>query len=54
MGNGYFQAGLQDRITYFDVFFATCRTTVRDLRGTGNSWSSYIQNLHFDEGTSPS
>ena len=21
MGNGYFQAGLQDRITYFDVFF---------------------------------
>ena len=21
MGNGYFQAGYQDRITYFDVFF---------------------------------
>ena len=21
MGNGYFRAGLQDRITYFDVFF---------------------------------
>ena len=21
MGSGYFQAGLQDRITYFDVFF---------------------------------
>ena len=21
MGNGYFEAGLQDRITYFDVFF---------------------------------
>ena len=21
MGNGYFQAGMQDRITYFDVFF---------------------------------
>ena len=21
MGNGYFQAGFQDRMTYFDVFF---------------------------------
>ena len=21
MGNGYFQAGMQDQVTYFDVFF---------------------------------
>ena len=37
MGNGYFRAGLQDRITYFDVFFrnvpdnggfAVCGTSV--------------------------
>ena len=28
MGNGYFEAGLQNRITYFDVFFrATCGTS---------------------------
>ena len=23
MGNGYFQSGYKDRITYFDVFFRT-------------------------------
>ena len=26
MGNGYLKAGFQDRITYFDVFSARCRT----------------------------
>lgn len=27
MGNGYFESGYKDRITYFDVFSAGCRTT---------------------------
>ena len=30
MGNGYFQAGMRDRITYFDVFF-------RDVPDKGGS-----------------
>ncbi len=50
MGNGYFQAGYQDRITYFDVFF-------RDVPDKGgfavcaglDQLIDYIQNLHFDE-----
>ena len=50
MGNGYFQAGLQDRITYFDVFF-------RDVPDKGgfavcaglDQLIDYIQDLHFDE-----
>ena len=25
MGNGYLQAGLKDRMTYFDVFSGMCR-----------------------------
>ena len=50
MGNGYFRAGLQDRITYFDVFFrnvpdnggfAVCAGLEQLVR--------YIQDLHFDE-----
>ena len=50
MGNGYFQAGYQDRITYFDVFF-------RDVPDKGgfavcaglDQLIDYIENLHFDE-----
>jgi len=50
MGNGYFQAGYKDRITYFDVFF-------RDVPDKGGfavcaglgQLIEYIQNLHFDE-----
>ena len=50
MGNGYFQAGLQDRITYFDVFFRN----VPDNGGFAvcaglEQLVQYIQNLHFDE-----
>ena len=50
MGNGYLQAGLQDRITYFDVFFrnvpdnggfAICAGLEQLVR--------YIQKLHFAE-----
>ncbi|MCI9121718.1 MAG: nicotinate phosphoribosyltransferase [Oscillibacter sp.] len=50
MGSGYFQTGLQDRITYFDVFF-------RDVPDRGGfavcagleQLIDYIQNLHFGE-----
>ena len=50
MGNGYFNAGYQDRVTYFDVFF-------RDVPDKGgfavcaglSQLIDYIENLHFDE-----
>lgn len=50
MGNGYFEAGLQDRITYFDVFF-------RDVPDHGgyaicaglDRIIDYILDLHFSE-----
>ena len=50
MGNGYFVSGMQDRMTYFDVFF-------RDVpEGGGFAIAAgleqiidYVQNLHFDE-----
>ena len=49
MGNGYWKAGFQDRITYFDVFF-------RDVPDKGGfaicaglgQLIDYIQDLHFD------
>lgn len=50
MGNGYYQAGLKDEITYFDVFFRS----VPDKGGFAicaglGQLIEYIQNLHFDE-----
>ncbi|MCI8398984.1 MAG: nicotinate phosphoribosyltransferase [Oscillibacter sp.] len=50
MGNGYLQAGLQDRITYFDVFFRN----VPDKGGFAicaglEQLIDYILDLHFDE-----
>ena len=50
MGNGYFVSGMQDRMTYFDVFF-------RDVPDGGGFAIAagleqiiyYVQNLHFDE-----
>ena len=50
MGNGYFQSGYQNRITYFDVFFRN----VPDNGGFAicaglEPLIDYIQNLHFDE-----
>ena len=38
MGNGYFQAGYQDRITYFDVFSGTCPT--RAASPCARGWTS--------------
>ena len=48
MGNGYFQAGMQDRITYFDVVFQN----VPDKGGYAicaglEQLIDYIRNLHF-------
>lgn len=50
MGNGYFQNGYKDRITYFDVFFRE----VPDKGGFAicaglDQVIDYIQDLHFDE-----
>lgn len=50
MGNGYFDHGLQDRITYFDVFFRT----VPDDGGVAIAAGleqviDYIQELHFTD-----
>ncbi len=50
MGNGYFESGMWDRITYFDVFY-------RDVPDGGGfaiaagleQIVDYIRNLHFDE-----
>ena len=49
MSNGYFQGGMRDRITYFDVFFRN----VPDSGGFAicgglNQLIKYIENLHFD------
>ena len=40
MGNGYFQSGLQDRICYFDMFFASVRITAASPSQPGWSRSS--------------
>ena len=50
MGNGYFDHGLKDRITYFDVFFRE----VPDGGGVAIAAGleqviDYIENLHFTE-----
>ena len=50
MSNGYFQAGFQDRVTYFDVFFRN----VPDRGGFAicaglDQLIDYIEDLHFDE-----
>lgn len=50
MGNGYFETGLKDRITYFDVFFRQ----VPDHGGFAIAAGleqiiEYIKNLHFSE-----
>ena len=50
MGNGYFDHGMKDRITYFDVFFRK----VPDGGGMAIAAGleqiiDYIENLHFSE-----
>ncbi|WP_409968176.1 nicotinate phosphoribosyltransferase [Bengtsoniella intestinalis] len=49
MGNGYLQAGYQDRITYFDVFFRSVPDNGGFAIAAGlEQLIEYIQNLHFD------
>ncbi len=50
MANGYFRQGMQDRITYFDVFFRRVPDEGGFAIAAGlEQLVEYIQNLHFDE-----
>ena len=50
MGNGYFQSGYKDRITYFDVFFRTVPDNGGFAIAAGLEQAiEYVQQLHFDE-----
>ena len=48
MGNGYFEKGYRDRITYFDLFFRRCPDGGGFAIAAGlEQIVDYIQNLHF-------
>ena len=48
MGNGYFEAGMKDRICYFDVFFRKCPDNGGFAIAAGlEQIIDYIQKLHF-------
>ena len=50
MGNGYFNCGYKDRITYFDVFFRTIPDGGGFAIAAGlEQIVKYIEDLHFDE-----
>src|SRR5699024_8887726 len=50
MANGYFRQGLQDRITYFDVFFRRVPDGGGYAIAAGlEQLVDYIRDLHFDE-----
>ena len=50
MGNGYFVQGMQDRITYFDIFFRSVPDNGGFAIAAGLEQAiEYIQNLHFGE-----
>ena len=50
MGNGYWKAGYQDRITYFDVFFRNVPDEGGYAIAAGlEQIVDYVQNLHFTE-----
>lgn len=49
MGNGYFECGYQNRVTYFDVFFRTVPDNGGFAIAAGLEQAvRYIQDLHFD------
>ena len=49
MGNGYFEKGYKDRITYFDLFFRRCPDGGGFAIAAGlEQIVDYIQNLRFD------
>ena len=50
MSNGYFACGMQDRITYFDIFFRTVPDNGGFAIAAGLEQAvEYIQQLHFDD-----
>ena len=50
MGNGYLKAGVQDRITYFDVYFRAVPDGGGFAIAAGlEQLIDYIEDLHFDE-----
>lgn len=50
MGNGYFENGMQDRITYFDVFFREVPDGGGFAIAAGlEQIIDYVQQLHFSE-----
>ena len=50
MGNGYLEHGMQDRITYFDVFFRSVPDDGGYAIAAGlEQIIDYIENLHFTE-----
>ena len=50
MGNGYFEAGLKDKITYFDLFYRTVPDGGGFTIAAGLEQAiDYIRNLHFSE-----
>ena len=49
MGNGYFVQGMQDRITYFDIFFRSVPDNGGFAIAAGLEQAiEYVQQLHFD------
>lgn len=50
MGNGYFENGMKDRITYFDIFYRTNPDKGGFAIAAGLEQAiKYVQNLHFDD-----
>lgn len=50
MGNGYFEKGYRDRMTYFDVFFRQCPDGGGFAIAAGlEQVIAYIKELHFDD-----
>ncbi|MBQ6996945.1 MAG: nicotinate phosphoribosyltransferase [Oscillospiraceae bacterium] len=50
MGNGYFEKGYKDRITYFDLFFRRCPDGGGFAIAAGlDQIIDYVLNLHFSE-----
>lgn len=51
MGNGYFENGMKDRITYFDIFYRQNPDKGGFSIAAGLEQAiEYIKNLHFDDG----
>jgi len=50
MGNGYINAGIKDKITYFDIFFRKVPDGAGFAIAAGLEQAiDYVKNLHFDE-----